>query len=114
MARKESLNFKLHFDRDIVTVQSLSEPSRFNMLVCGKRAIASGKLAWKNLPITASKNTNECRIKLFQKEIGILDPQQVLYKFAIYAFEVKSEHKFECGFIRYVIRYFNFEPRVLA
>ena len=70
------------------------------MLVCGKRAIASGKLAWKNLAITTSQLPKESRTKLFQKEFGILDPQQVLYKFAIYAFEVKSEHKFECGFVR--------------
>lgn len=37
------------------------------MLVCGKRAIASGKLVWKNLPITTSQNPQESRIKLFQK-----------------------------------------------
>ena len=37
------------------------------MLVCGKRAIANGKLVWKNLPITTSQNPQESRIKLFQK-----------------------------------------------
>ena len=45
------------------------------------------------------------RQKLFQKEFGILINNKNpiypggLYKFAIYAYEVKHEAKFECGFI---------------
>ena len=35
------------------------------------------------------------------KEFGILDPHQILYKFAIYAFEVKHEQKYECGFVSF-------------
>ena len=35
------------------------------------------------------------------QEFGILDPHQILYKFAIYAFEVKHEQKFECGFVSF-------------
>ena len=35
------------------------------------------------------------------QEFGIMDPHQILYKFAVYAFEVKNEHKFECGFVSF-------------
>ena len=40
------------------------------------------------------------RQKLFQKEFGLLlNNDGGFYKFAIYAYEVKHEAKFECGFI---------------
>ncbi len=45
------------------------------------------------------RDDSNTRQKLFQKEFAIVNKDSRLYKFAIYAYEVRHENKFECGFI---------------
>ena len=70
------------------------------MLVCGKRAIASGKLVWKNLPITTSQNPQESRIKLFQK---VLKQLRVLSTKNPNSAPLINGEKFICSIVGYIV-----------
>ena len=66
--------------------------------MCGRPVIATAKYTWNNLPV-GDRTENEARQKLFQKEFSVSDKTLNSHKFAIYAYEVVHDSKFECGFM---------------